>query len=266
VLFLCICLPGLAQETGGQIEALYTRDPSQPRDRVRVRPPRATLPPVSGAPYSAERRQTQDDVRPDGTKIHLDLQTLRFYRDSQGRTRIDTMAPRDSSQLLYFEIQDPIAGFYYFVDPIKQIAYRLKYTGPAPKPLAPARPPILLNHEVLGGVQQTMEAIGGKSFNGVQTEGVRRTWVYPVGYQGRDKASTEVSEYWRASSLGFNVYSQTKRPGSISIMELANLSAVDPRLDLFLVPGGFLVEDREGEFVIDVGFLSAAAASKEPAR
>jgi hypothetical protein len=111
-----------------------------------------------------------------------------------------------------------------------------------------------------------MEAIGGKSFNGVQTEGVRRTWVYPVGYQGRDKASTEVSEYWRASSLGFNVYSQTKRPGSISIMELANLSAVDPRLDLFLVPGGFLVEDREGEFVIDVGFLSAAAASKEPAR
>src|SRR5690348_3092580 len=82
----------------------------------------SSLPPpmqvVEGAPYSGEQIQERVETASDGSRATRPLGSARLYRDSAGRTRTERPAG--------IEINDPVAGVRYTMDPQTRTAKRVK--------------------------------------------------------------------------------------------------------------------------------------------
>jgi hypothetical protein len=216
-------------------------------------------PALLGAPFSAQESRKNEQVLADGTRIsRLGTPGAKVARDAQGRTRVERSLvsgplmniPGRPQQkpLLIVEINDPVDGCYYVLDAAKKIAYRVKYSPPQPRNVAPARqaaPPSLLE----------------KLVQGVPAEGRRQTTVTPVGARGKDRPVTQVSETWTAPSLELTILATTKDPTAESTFELVNLSLANPPRDLFLPPAGYEVRDQADSFTVDFGVRPAGAVS-----
>jgi hypothetical protein len=89
--------------------------------------PSSHRPVVTGAPYSAEVVYEHIQTLADGTHITQKAQSTRQYRDSEGRTRLETSP--GGAQIV--EIQDPVNGFRYLLDVQNHVAHR--FAPPAEK-------------------------------------------------------------------------------------------------------------------------------------
>ena len=90
---------------------------------------------IAGQPFSADAviiRNPKPNVR-----NVIPMETIRIYRDSEGRTREDVSIPRDPTATQVVNILDPIAGVHYYLDTEKKIAKRLVYPQPWKPPVDP---------------------------------------------------------------------------------------------------------------------------------
>ena len=91
---------------------------------------------VTGAPFSGQEVTTETQTLANGTHIQH-TNTAQFYRDAEGRTRIErsfsglgSLAGGESKTTV--EIFDNVGGFAYFLNPSTQTATKMAL--PAPKP------------------------------------------------------------------------------------------------------------------------------------
>jgi hypothetical protein len=242
----------------------------------------AAMPALLNAPFSGEEKRTNVQLLADGTRITQPIPTgAKVARDSQGRTRVERplMATlplpgrpaRDP--LMIVEINDPVEGYYYVLDPTKKVAYRVKYTPAAPRTVAPARPA-----RQQGGVQVQgalitpganspalpeilVEPLGTRFIQGVQAEGERQTTVTPAGARGNDRPMTQITETWNATSLQLVMQLTSKGSTGESSFEFTNFSAVNPTPDLFRPPPGYDVRDQTEPFTVEFGNRPEGAAA-----
>jgi hypothetical protein len=162
------------------------------------------------------------------------------------------------------ELNDPLEGLYYVLEPQKQIAHRVKYTPaqrprfdtpvsrPAPKqPVAgelitPGGPGPQMNREEL------VEPLGTQQLEGVEARGRRSTVTYPAGTLASDQPVKRTTESWISDSLRLSLLTRTADPRSGEmIVKLTNLKQSEPDAALFQPPPDYRIVDEVAAFSIE---------------
>jgi len=206
---------------------------------------------VTGSPFSAERETHSLQVLGDGTRIER-TETSRYYRDSQGRTRIETGAPESGGVM----IQDPVAGFMLALNPAAKTAQKMPGPMVAKVLAAPgaasggvrthvevrsgasgevvvAQSPDVAIEKLAGRIQlpdfagpvtamavngqvparqPSTEDLGTQTFSGTTATGRKTTLTIAAGEIGNDRAIQVVSETWYSSDLQTVVKSSNSDP------------------------------------------------------
>lgn len=235
-------------------------------------------PPVTGAPFSAQRINEHVQVAADGTRFDTGSQQEKIYRDSMGRVRTERSLmmlpnpPTDGPVMI--EIQDPVAGYTYTLDVQNKVAHRTAMqmrqfrqgvNTPANTPgtvvgtggVAAAAPAVIQQPAPATAsgakprMQGTQESLGTQVIEGVIAEGQRIVTTWPAGAVGNNRQFQTVSELWISPDLQETVLSKHIDPRSgESTMKLVNISRDEPSPDLFQPPPTFQVVDETGSFQI----------------
>jgi hypothetical protein len=235
--------------------------------------------PILGAPYSATITNESIQTLADGNRL-VQTSTGSTARDSQGRTRQDTVLPpignlsaANAPHLIF--IHDPIAQTSYTLNLTEKTAQKM----PALPPLgggtagvggtvvamkvegngAPLPPPDAMATTVAapgpgvffekhlsttGQDQGNTEDLGSETMEGVLVNGVRMTHTIPAGQIGNDRPITIVSEVWTSPDLKTVVYSKRSDPRmGEQRFRLTNIVRTEPSSSLFAVPADFKIVD-----------------------
>lgn len=170
--------------------------------------------------------------------MRFDERTANFGR--QGAQRLVTLA----------EIDDPVAGYVYVLDPVHHTAYRIPYCTPTPRP--PAAAPVTSAHGP-GGTAQT-EDLGTKTMFGITVTGQRTTITFPPGsYMGNDIPVQRITEDWRSPQYGVFLSKDTQ-PDRENTNTITTFSAAEPDPSLFQVPPGYQVVDETAPFTVTIHY------------
>lgn len=217
--------------------------------------------PVVGMPYSAERIVEHTQTLADGTHIKQIVQRVKLYRDSEGRTRretIPTLPNGATPRTVFVIISDPVAGYRYILNAGAHTARRMRWPPgnilpprpaagsewftksghvvKAPATSAPAQP------SARPHLTMSRERLGPQEIDGVTAQGWRITTTYPVGYFGNDGPVTTTSETWTSPELGMVVLSKTSDPRyGEQTSKLTNISLEEPDPALFQVPADYKI-------------------------
>src|SRR5690242_7562812 len=222
---------------------------------------------VTGKPFSATEERHSVQTLGDGT--HIDrTETNQFYRDDQGRTRVE----RGSGNSMTVTIQDPVAGSIIVLEPASKTAHRLPaptvlpapagagaggpatikfQTGIAVAGVAPGPPPglppdVVITRSESGTATPASEDLGTQIINGVPAQGTRTTLTIPAGQIGNDRAIQVVSERWYSSDLQMTVKSSNTDPRfGETTYELTNINRAAPDPSLFLIPPDYAIQGPE---------------------
>jgi hypothetical protein len=232
-------------------------------------------PTTAGEPFSAVAQTQSTTVFADGNRI-VRTNTVHYFRDAQGRTRVERPAlamatavavkegssggatghvmPADS----YSVINDPVNGERITLIPPMKMATVFKYPqGKAPGQLAPASlfdnmaPFGLLGLGMgVGADGRTTESsadttsLGDKIVNGVLATGTRIVRVIPIGALGNEKPITSTLEEWKSAELGIPVQiTETSSIGGRLTYNLQDVVRAEPDPSLFTVPAGYRTQD-----------------------
>ncbi len=206
--------------------------------------------PVFRRPYSAE------EVIEHARKIAGGLDTPRttlkamLYRDSEGRTRADTMMAHagtvEDGPPTFIEIIDSVGGFRYILDPRTKTARRATWPIPAKsadrRTKATSRP-----FTPPSGIapQAISESLGVEDLEGLRAEGTLTTTTVPAGYVENDEPITTTTENWVSPELKIVLLAKTSdsRYGDSSVT-LTNISQAEPDPSLFQVSADYLITDQ----------------------
>ncbi len=219
---------------------------------------------IIGEPFSAEQITEHVQTLADGTRITQPAQKTMYYRDSQGRTRIEFTLPlpagaAENNAPRIIEINDPVSGTHYNLDARAHVAHKFAFPSAAPPP--PPPPPgsaasagrlgtrAIAPLPAVSGPdaqrpqpQYSRESLGTQTIEGVSAEGSRMTVVYPVGFFGNDRPVTTVYETWMSPDLKMAVLTKTSDPRSGEFTSrLTNISRAEPDQALFQVPPDYQV-------------------------
>jgi hypothetical protein len=238
---------------------------------------------VAGSPVSAKEVRKTVQTLSDGTQLDNTSTTL-FYRDSQGRTRIE---PQDGSPI---RIVDPVGGFTLQLNPATRTALRIQ----TPAGAGGARGGNMMPMPATGGggsrdevqVQQKLqdsqklqaavgalndnlratmgelklkeaaakrpepkiEDLGFQSHNGVQAQGTRSTMTIPQWQIGNNRDIHVVNERWYSKDLQMVVKTTNSDPRfGVTTFELTDIVQASPDVTLFQVPAGYTVNEVVGQ-------------------
>ena len=226
---------------------------------------------VTGSPYSAEEVTLQVQTLADGTHISQPAPKMKFYRDSQGRTRTERTFPLPAGAFpagvdapVIIEIFDPVSGARYTLEPRSHTAHKISVPPPPPPPppnsatasanrvirnlpgLTAAPPPVSAPDAQAQRPQFSRESLGMQTIEGVLAEGSRSTVVYPIGALGNDRPITTISETWVSPELKTIVLSKNSDPrNGDSTTRLTNISRSEPDPSLFQIPADYEVVDPQ---------------------
>lgn len=236
--------------------------------------------PVLGAPYSATITNESIQTLADGNRL-VQTSTGTTARDSQGRTRQDTVLP------VIGNLSAANAPHLIFIhDPVAQVSYTLNLTEKTAQKM-PALPP--LAGSTTGGVGGTVtiraiegngaslpppdampttmaahapgaffekhlitseldqgntEDIGSQTMEGVLVNGIRTTHTIAAGQIGNDRPITIVTEVWTSPDLKTVFYSKRSDPRmGEQTFRLTNIVRTEPSPSLFTVPADFKIVD-----------------------
>ena len=211
---------------------------------------------VTGAPYSGEQAQERVETLGDGSRVTRRIATARMYRDSQGRTRTE----REDA----IEINDPVAGVRYTLDPRSKVARLvmvprsqiipgdepaavviipsgtdIRFTPPEPG--APVTGILTATPAGQAGgapPQIKTEDLGTLKIDGLLVEGSRQTITIP----GDGGPSVTVSDTWTSPELKIAMLSKVMDPrtGETSV-RMTHLSRSEPPAELFRPPADYWV-------------------------
>jgi hypothetical protein len=209
---------------------------------------------VTGAPYSGH--QVFTSVSSNGTPFSASPNGTGQYRDSHGRVRTDpkqvsvrAAGPGNMMPPLV-EIEDPVAGFFYILNPASQTAYRLKaaFRSVAFQP----------NQNMAqqagtrtgpNGSTVTIENLGQQIISGVTATGQRTTNIYPPGtYSQNDKEIVTVNERWIDPKTGVVILMKNAGLRVNTTDSIPDYQEGDPEASLFQIPSGYTIVDETGPF------------------
>jgi len=236
--------------------------------------------PVLGAPYSATITNESIQTLADGNRL-VQTSTGTTARDSQGRTRQDTVLPAignlsaaNAPHLIF--IHDPVAQVSYTLNLAEKTAQKMPVLPPLagsttgrvggtvtiravegngaslPPPdampatmAAPAPEAFFEKHLITSELDQgNTEDIGSQTMEGVLVNGIRTTHTMAAGQIGNDRPITIVTEVWTSPDLKTVVYSKRSDPRmGEQTFRLTNIVRTDPSPSLFTVPPDFKIVD-----------------------
>jgi hypothetical protein len=210
-------------------------------------------PTVTGKPFSATEQHHSLQILGDGTRVE-NTETNAFYRDEQGRTRLEHGAAGNS----HVAIHDPVAGYSVMLDPTNKVAHKLAHprghaqmgavghAGPLPPPPPGGGDVVYMRREVKLG-EPVKEDLGTQTINGVVAHGTRTTLTIPAGKIGNDRPIQVVNERWYSSDLQTLVKSVNNDPRfGETDYELTNIDRSAPPASLFQIPSDYKVEEDSG--------------------
>ena len=264
-LLLSLASAVFAQETGNTM--IYS---GQGMSTISTKPT-----PVQGAPYSATITNESVQTLSDGNRI-VQTSTGTTARDSQGRTRQDTVLPAignlsaaNAPHLVF--IHDPVAQVSYVLNLTEKTAQKLPMLPPiaavaggenaaagpvttnaffiqagVPSHIADAAmpPPMTIQRTVIGSDQDQVasEDLGSQTMEGVVVNGKRTTHTIPAGQIGNDKPITTINEVWSSPDLKTIVLSKRSDPRmGEQTFQLTNIVRAEPDPSLFTVPSDFRI-------------------------
>jgi len=236
--------------------------------------------PVLGAPYSATITNESIQTLADGNRL-VQTSTGTTARDSQGRTRQDTVLPAignlsaaNAPHLIF--IHDPVAQTSYTLNLTDKTAQKMpalpplagstagvagatvsmrvvEGNGPALPPpdamlttMAAPAPGVFFEKHLFTSEQDqgNSEDLGSQTMEGVIVNGVRTTHTIPAGQVGNDRPITIVTEVWTSPDLKTVVYSKRSDPRmGEQTFRLTNIVRTEPNPSLFTVPADFKIVD-----------------------
>ncbi len=224
------------------------------------------MPVVTDAPYSGHNTTQSERTLQDGTHLTQPLMNQpMIYRDALGRTRTERSplgpigmerqqpagAPARPAEPVVAEINDPVAGYHYVLDPVNHVAHRVKVLSQ--NTLTSAAAPGPSSHTLPNGANITSEPLGTQTMFGVTVTGTRNTTTYPPGtYQNNDRQVTSVSEMWRSPQYGLVLLSKTSGVNGDSTMSIQDFNPASPDPALFQVPAGYQIVDEANEFTFTI--------------
>ena len=218
---------------------------------------------IKGAPVTTDIVSETTQTLPDGNRIHQS-NTVRFYRDSDGRTRRDTsfnamsqlgtVSMASMPQLTF--INDPVAGSSYALNSNSKTATHSTLVPrggaradsqnrpPRPGPDAAGGGPGAGFRR--GGSNNNMktESLGRQTIEGVTADGTRTTITIPAGQIGNDAPIQIVHERWYSADLQMVVMEkQTDPRHGDTTMRFTNVNRSEPSRTLFEVPSDYKVSE-----------------------
>jgi hypothetical protein len=237
--------------------------------------------PIVDAPYSATITNESVQTLADGNRI-VQTSTGSTARDSQGRTRHDTVLPAignlsaaNAPHLVF--IRDPVSQTSYTLNPMEKTAQKMPALPPVPggatgvagatvamrvegsgAPLqfpdampaivgAPGPVAFFEKHADIDRQEKEQvdtEDLGAQTMEGVPVKGVRMTHTIPAGQIGNDLPITIVTEVWTSPDLKTVVYSKRSDPRmGEQTFRLTSIVRTEPSASLFTVPADFKIVD-----------------------
>jgi hypothetical protein len=228
-------------------------------------------PVVTGAPFSAEATTTVTETLGDGTRIDQRT-TAKFYRDGAGRVRreltilgLDTLNPAADPQTVITVDVTPGEPMAYALDPVQRTARRVPRTSATgllnvvlslnvgdrlvrQRDGTDLSTPVTIQgltvprRGVPNDIRPTEEPLGTRQIEGVKATGRRTTTVIPTGRIGNDRPIQITDERWESPELRIVVLSRYSDPRTgVVEYRLTNISRVEPRADLFVLPTDYTV-------------------------
>jgi hypothetical protein len=197
---------------------------------------------VTGAPYSAVEVRTSQQVLANGNLIQRQERS-NVYRDSQGRTRIETTRQRPGGPAEAFvTIADPVAGVVHDLN----VTTKTVFARPARfQPAAGAMPRNPGGRFAAADVKH--ETLAAQSINGVLASGSRVTHTIAAGAIGNSQPIEIVRETWISDDLKAPVMTKTSDPRTgTTVTQLTNINRSEPDASLFLVPADYSVRQTPG--------------------
>jgi hypothetical protein len=234
--------------------------------------------PVLGAPYSATITNESVQTLADGNRL-VQTSTGTTARDSQGRTRQDTVLPpignlsaANAPHLIF--IHDPVTQTSYTLNLTEKTAQKMPALPPlagsttgvtgamvtmrvaegngAPLPPSDAMPTTMAapapgvffeKHLITSEQDQgNTEDLGSQTIEGVLVNGVRTTHTIPAGQIGNDRPIAIATEVWTSPDLKTVVYSKRSDPRmGEQTFRLTNIVRTEPSPSLFTVPADFKI-------------------------
>jgi hypothetical protein len=205
---------------------------------------------VTGAPFTASISTQTTQTLADGNVIQRTT-TGTIARDSQGRTRRDITLPAIGAFAASgqtpphaIDINDPVAGVQYMLEPDRKIAHKMQQRGHGGRgkhlnaaTSVPTAPDPDNQNEV------TTSSLGTQTINGVEAQGTRYTRTIPAGQIGNAKPITIVTERWYSPDLQIEVMNKRTDPaGGDSVFQLTDIQRQEPDATLFQVPSDYTVK------------------------
>jgi hypothetical protein len=217
---------------------------------------------VRGAPFSGDLVTESTQTLADGNRIRQ-TSTAHLVRDSEGRTRrelslagLGALAAGGGAQQVIF-LNDPVAGANYALDPVRKIANKSSWTGPASGARSSAAAIEGRRDRPAGGAHQPVktEALGVLTIEGLQTQGTRTTLTIAAGAIGNAAPIQVVTERWYSADLQMPVLTRRSDPRSgETTTRLVNISRSEPSPALLQVPPDFkLIERPAAHFHVRAG-------------
>jgi hypothetical protein len=226
---------------------------------------------VQGAPYSATITNDAVQTLADGNRI-VQTSSGMIARDSQGRTRQDTMLPQlgnlsaaNAPHIVF--LQDPVSQTAYTLNLTDKTAQKMSIPAPGVNGAAGVAvatslavgtksplpgvtflpPPQVTLMKVSGGDNSenvTTEDLGSQTMEGIFVTGIRNTSTIPAGQIGNDQPIQIVTEVWTSPDLKTIVYSKHSDPRiGEQTYKLTNINRAEPDLTQFIVPADFKISD-----------------------
>ncbi|HSB15539.1 MAG TPA: hypothetical protein VLE22_13865 [Bryobacteraceae bacterium] len=212
---------------------------------------------IPGAPFSGVQVREVRQSLPNGNQIQR-LEDTKFYRDGQGRMRIEVPQPNPTNDRapVLIEIFDPVAGAAYILDPSN-------LTGRKSAFLLPKTQGRSTRKRQAGQVQE--EDLGIRKVNGFEATGRRATQTIPAGAIGNRQTILSVTETWTSTVLKIPILHKRSDPRfGDSTVQLTQIALGEPDPSLFQVPENYKLTPG-GPF--GPGIVGGVkAATKSPAR
>ncbi len=201
---------------------------------------------VTGAPFSGKQVTTETQTLANGTHITRTI-TSQFYRDAQGRTRIErTFTGRGSANTgtpkTSIEIFDPVAGVGYMLDPSTQTGSKMALPTRSGNTNAIAH----VHERPADSTEQVAKTdLGTQTMQGLTVTGTQTTRTIPANEIGNDQALTITTERWYSPDLQVTVMSKRSDPrmGDVTF-ELQGISRTAPDASLFVAPSSYSLSTR----------------------
>jgi hypothetical protein len=161
---------------------------------------------IVGAPFSAVRSQQSARAFADGNRID-NGRNARLYRDSQGRTRVESdvpaqvLAANPHLEPVLITIVDPVSSERYQLQPRAKTATVFKMDAGAERHPASEAPAVFVTWggHLYGANDpgwSSPVSLGERSINGVRAVGARRQYTIAVGVIGNEKPIVLTVEQW----------------------------------------------------------------------